>query len=90
MTQELARGYWPSYNVAYFPEVYEAAGYPDMVRVRDWCVQSFWILGGGQCKRCWSVNALGWTARCCRRGRRRGTSTSAVTSMHCIPPTTKP
>ncbi|KAG2442565.1 hypothetical protein HXX76_002651 [Chlamydomonas incerta] len=31
MTQELARGYWPSYNVAYFPEVYEAAGYPDMI-----------------------------------------------------------
>ncbi len=32
MTDELSRGYWPSYNVAYFPQVYDAAGYPDMVR----------------------------------------------------------
>ncbi|EFJ51951.1 hypothetical protein VOLCADRAFT_103148 [Volvox carteri f. nagariensis] len=31
VTAELSRGYWPSYNVAYFPEVYVAAGYPDMV-----------------------------------------------------------
>ncbi|GAX76035.1 hypothetical protein CEUSTIGMA_g3478.t1 [Chlamydomonas eustigma] len=26
-TQELERGYWPSYNVPYFPEVYNATGY---------------------------------------------------------------
>ncbi|KAG2499896.1 hypothetical protein HYH03_002184 [Edaphochlamys debaryana] len=31
MTDELVRGYWPSYNVAYFPEIYEAAGYPNMI-----------------------------------------------------------
>ncbi|GIL42922.1 hypothetical protein Vafri_750 [Volvox africanus] len=31
VTAELSRGYWPSYNVAYFPEVYDAAGYPDMI-----------------------------------------------------------
>ncbi|KXZ56769.1 hypothetical protein GPECTOR_1g693 [Gonium pectorale] len=31
MTEELSRGYWPSYNVAYFPDVYAAAGYPDMI-----------------------------------------------------------
>ncbi|GFR40953.1 hypothetical protein Agub_g1617, partial [Astrephomene gubernaculifera] len=31
MTGELSRGYWPSYNVAFFPEVYQAAGYPDMI-----------------------------------------------------------
>jgi hypothetical protein len=28
MTEVLARGYWPSYNVAFFPEISEAAGYP--------------------------------------------------------------
>lgn len=28
VTHELERGYWPSYNVPYFPEVYELAGYP--------------------------------------------------------------
>lgn len=31
MTEDLARGYWPSYNVAFFPDMYEAAGYPDMI-----------------------------------------------------------
>lgn len=31
MTEELARGYWPSYNVAYFPQIYEAAGYSSMI-----------------------------------------------------------
>jgi hypothetical protein len=28
VTHELERGYWPSYNVPYFPQVYERAGYP--------------------------------------------------------------
>eukprot|EP00123_Amoebidium_parasiticum_P015329 comp22904_c0_seq1/m.36227 comp22904_c0_seq1/g.36227 ORF comp22904_c0_seq1/g.36227 comp22904_c0_seq1/m.36227 type:complete len:609 (-) comp22904_c0_seq1:44-1870(-) len=27
------QGYWPSYNVPYFPEVFNASGYPDMVRL---------------------------------------------------------
>ncbi|GFH22241.1 phospholipase B-like, partial [Haematococcus lacustris] len=27
-TQELERGYWPSYNVPYFPEIYAGMGYP--------------------------------------------------------------
>lgn len=27
-TQELERGYWPSYNIPYFPEVYNRTGYP--------------------------------------------------------------
>ncbi|KAF8067359.1 Acsf3 [Scenedesmus sp. PABB004] len=31
MTQVLARGHWPSYNVAFFPAIYAAAGYPDLV-----------------------------------------------------------
>ncbi len=35
MTHELSRGYWPSYNVAYFPKIYEASGYPDMVRWQE-------------------------------------------------------
>jgi hypothetical protein len=26
MTQVLARGYWPSYNVAFFPNIYDMAG----------------------------------------------------------------
>ncbi len=30
MTRELERGFWPSYNVPYFPEIYKRAGYPAM------------------------------------------------------------
>lgn len=30
MTQELAYGYWPSYNVPYFAEVYRRTGYSDV------------------------------------------------------------
>ena len=29
-TETLARGYWPSYNVPFFPEVYNRSGYPAM------------------------------------------------------------
>eukprot|EP00775_Hariotina_reticulata_P011811 gene11811-11955_t len=31
LTEVLARGYFPSYNVALFPSIYKAAGYPDLV-----------------------------------------------------------
>ncbi|KAF6260696.1 laminin A [Scenedesmus sp. NREL 46B-D3] len=31
MTQVLARGYWPSYNVAFFPDIYDKAGYPSLI-----------------------------------------------------------
>jgi hypothetical protein len=31
LTQVLARGYFPSYNVALFPGIYKAAGYPDLI-----------------------------------------------------------
>ena len=30
VTPQLARGYWPSYNVPYWPEVYERSGYGTM------------------------------------------------------------
>jgi len=29
-TEELSRGYWPSYNIPYWPEVYNKSGYPAM------------------------------------------------------------
>lgn len=32
MTDVLQRGHWPSYNVAYFPDVYNLSGYPEMVK----------------------------------------------------------
>ena len=31
VTPALRLGYWPSFNVPYFPEVYNASGYPDFV-----------------------------------------------------------
>jgi len=31
VTDQLERGYWPSYNVAYFPTIYVMSGYPAMV-----------------------------------------------------------
>jgi len=31
VTQQLERGYWPSYNVPYFPKIYDESGYPALV-----------------------------------------------------------
>ncbi|KAL4421804.1 hypothetical protein ABPG77_009610, partial [Micractinium sp. CCAP 211/92] len=31
MTQTLSFGYWPSFNVPYFPEIYNQSGYPDFI-----------------------------------------------------------
>jgi len=31
VTEQLERGYWPSYNVPYFPEIYKQSGYPELV-----------------------------------------------------------
>jgi hypothetical protein len=33
-TQQLERGYWPSYNVAYWPQIYNASGYPQLIAAR--------------------------------------------------------
>jgi len=32
VTQQLERGYWPSYNVPYFQSIYDISGYPDLVK----------------------------------------------------------
>ena len=32
-TTALQRGHWPSYNVAFYPEIYERSGYPTVVKV---------------------------------------------------------
>lgn len=32
VSETLARGYWPSYNIPYWPEVYEKSGYPKMAQ----------------------------------------------------------
>eukprot|EP01006_Ploeotia_vitrea_P060649 TRINITY_DN76286_c0_g1_i1.p1 TRINITY_DN76286_c0_g1~~TRINITY_DN76286_c0_g1_i1.p1 ORF type:complete len:530 (-),score=39.02 TRINITY_DN76286_c0_g1_i1:82-1671(-) len=34
MTQTLAFGYWPSYNVPYFPKVYQAANYTSAAKIQ--------------------------------------------------------
>ncbi|PSC74620.1 Phospholipase B-like 1 isoform A [Micractinium conductrix] len=41
VTNILAFGYWPSFNVPYFPEIYNASGYPDFVRRLDQHGQHF-------------------------------------------------
>jgi hypothetical protein len=50
MTNTLSRGYWPSYNVAFFPKIYKAAGYPNILdHMRKQGVQEYgdpinWLL----------------------------------------------
>jgi hypothetical protein len=41
MTPTLALGYWPSFNVPAFPEIYNASGYPDFVARLDKFGQHF-------------------------------------------------
>lgn len=33
VSDHLERGYWPSYNVAFFPTIYNLSGYPEMVEL---------------------------------------------------------
>jgi hypothetical protein len=41
LTSVLAMGYWPSFNVPYFSEIYGASGYPDFIRKLDEYGQHF-------------------------------------------------
>jgi len=36
VTSQLERGYWPSYNVPFFPKIYKLSGYPHYVIKHGW------------------------------------------------------
>jgi hypothetical protein len=54
--QALERGYWPSYNVPYYEDIYRRSGYPDAVkRVKALGPQYHDIVTGGRVKGVWAV-----------------------------------
>ena len=54
LVQVLVSGYWPSYNVAFFPEIYEACGYPNFIdkqqkRGHEYEVPTKWLMYQVRC-----------------------------------------